>query len=367
MDSITLSASLKILGANAFNCCHNLKSIIIPNNVEEIKDSTFYICDSLENITLPSSLKKIGIKAFYYCDNLKSISIPNNVEEIEDSVFYGCSSLDNITLPSSLKKITTTAIPNTVKELYYNGIKVESISSLDCINYGLDYKTYQKGLFANFILKIDEEKIEKTVCFKLFENEMRYTIDKFLDIQLTTGSSNFQGTLIPKESNKYFESYETRDFYLYKHDKSLYTFSEGGYLALKNSEESSEKSIIINTEKFDSFSVKKSNKKNQVPHYIIIGKVISDEDLENLKSIKLFARYKIQLIKDGVMLHKGEGKWHVSTSSRNKDSSNFSCRKQDYSNVDTSPNPSFMDNVVSVTTKFDKALRHEIKKAERRK
>ena len=51
-----------------------VKSIVIPNSITEIKDYAFIGCNSLTSITIPSSVKSIGRDAFNGCDNLTRIN-----------------------------------------------------------------------------------------------------------------------------------------------------------------------------------------------------------------------------------------------------------------------------------------------------
>ena len=158
-----------MIGADAFNNCPLLETVIIPDSVTEIENgrevdifeylddrcSAFRKCQRLKSIKLANSLKKIGIDAFNHCIGLKSIDIPNSVTElagftdctglksidIPNSVtvlagFDGCTGLKSIDIPSSVTKIwgfrcckglTSVTIPNSVKVLGKNAFS-------DCTN-----------------------------------------------------------------------------------------------------------------------------------------------------------------------------------------------------------------------------------------
>ena len=88
----TLATAIKI-SAYAFYNCDSLTSIVIPNSVKSIGDSTFYNCDSLTSITIPSSVTSIGSSAFSDCYSLTSVTIPNSVKSIGEKAFYNCDSL----------------------------------------------------------------------------------------------------------------------------------------------------------------------------------------------------------------------------------------------------------------------------------
>lgn len=76
----------------------NVRKIVMPDTVTYIGESAF--ADSsdgvpLEEVVLSKNLKTIGPWAFSGCFELKSIDIPESVNEIEIGAFSGCYSLKN--------------------------------------------------------------------------------------------------------------------------------------------------------------------------------------------------------------------------------------------------------------------------------
>jgi len=69
----SIPVSVTTIGANAFEQCSNLTSIVIPSSVTSIERSSFQDCSGLTTITIPSSVTSIGNAAFYNCRNLSSI------------------------------------------------------------------------------------------------------------------------------------------------------------------------------------------------------------------------------------------------------------------------------------------------------
>lgn len=95
---------VKCIGYSAFKDCNNIKSIKLPDNLEEIRGEAFSGCSSLTDIEIPDSVTKIGT-SFGGCSNLKSVKLPNGITEIAGYMFKDCSSLTDIKLPNSITKI----------------------------------------------------------------------------------------------------------------------------------------------------------------------------------------------------------------------------------------------------------------------
>ena len=120
------------IGEEAFNQCHDLVSIVIPDNVLWIEDNAFngcvslleivipdYVtwiganafsnCCSVSDIVIPNSVTYIGYSAFNECGGLEFVTIGSGVRTIEGSVFYGCCNLKNIVIPDSVTSIGNSA------------------------------------------------------------------------------------------------------------------------------------------------------------------------------------------------------------------------------------------------------------------
>ena len=96
-DTIEVSASVSdgdntytvtAVGDRAFNNCHNLTSVILPNTVKALGSYSFSCCDKLEDISLPEGLETIDSYAFFNCPKLKKIVIPTSVKNFGYGVFF---------------------------------------------------------------------------------------------------------------------------------------------------------------------------------------------------------------------------------------------------------------------------------------
>ncbi len=93
------------IGKYAFRDCGKLTSVIIPDGVISIDDSTFSGCFSLVSITLPDSVTSIGDSAFEDCSSLASIKLPDNLTKIGKSAFEGCKKLTGIVITDKVSVI----------------------------------------------------------------------------------------------------------------------------------------------------------------------------------------------------------------------------------------------------------------------
>lgn len=126
LSSVTIPASVKSIGNDAFVCCENLTSVSFADNaqLETIGNDVFHDCSSLTAITIPVSVTTIGEGAFYNCSSLATVSFADNaqLEVIKSILFEGCTSLETITLPASVKTIGWWAFDGctSLKTVYLN-------------------------------------------------------------------------------------------------------------------------------------------------------------------------------------------------------------------------------------------------------
>ena len=92
------------IGNSTFYNCFRLKSISLPETIEDIDDFAFE-SSALSEITLPKSLKTIGEQVFYGCRYIKTIIIPNGVNTIGYMAFSNMEELEKLELPETLRNI----------------------------------------------------------------------------------------------------------------------------------------------------------------------------------------------------------------------------------------------------------------------
>ena len=154
------NSQLKLIDKYAFQNCRSLKTITIPASVETIAYGAFlngnddkFNSDeySLESVIFAdgSNLKTIGDYAFQYQEALKSITLPDSLNNIGKGAFYGCFNLTEITIPANVSEIGSYPVAGlegeTGKTMNISNIYVDpnnqSFKSKDGVLFSKDSKT----------------------------------------------------------------------------------------------------------------------------------------------------------------------------------------------------------------------------------
>lgn len=89
--SFEIPQGTRIIGESAFSECEYLKSIVIPDSVEEIEGYAFGGYSHLEELTLPEGVRILGGNILDGCESIRKLTIPASVKWIDDNTLAGCS------------------------------------------------------------------------------------------------------------------------------------------------------------------------------------------------------------------------------------------------------------------------------------
>ena len=79
-----------VIGHSMFKECKNLKTILLPQTISEIKQNAFS-GSGLRKIDIPNSVSSLGGDAFAYCGSLDTVIIGSRVSSLGQGVFYASS------------------------------------------------------------------------------------------------------------------------------------------------------------------------------------------------------------------------------------------------------------------------------------
>ncbi len=169
LRSLTINDNVTSIGEWTFAHCKNLLNISWGNTITSIGSNAFRDCQFLMNLTFPDNISNLGSYAFYYCSNLTSVSIGGNGSTlIGDNSFYKCSNLSELTLREGVGTIgdeafcecpslTSVTIPNSVTEIRERAFKdCNNLSTVYCIStipyrVELEATTNGYGLWKGFL------------------------------------------------------------------------------------------------------------------------------------------------------------------------------------------------------------------------
>lgn len=139
LTSVTVPASLKKIGNDAFKNCSKLKEWHISSvaawcGVEIYNSFSSPLNGSCEpylngtpitDLVIPAGVEKINADTFSTCNKLITVNISEGVKEIGDSAFYNCTKLERITIPVSVTTIRSYAFQfcKSLTDIYYKGTK----------------------------------------------------------------------------------------------------------------------------------------------------------------------------------------------------------------------------------------------------
>ena len=121
---------VETIDTSTFQGCTNLKKIIFPESLKEIKTAAFSNC-GFDDIEIPINVTNIEALAFASCENLTSVTILGDNIEIKNTAFYNCTNLTNVKILGyntqikvkafeNCNKITDIDIPSNITNIFKN-------------------------------------------------------------------------------------------------------------------------------------------------------------------------------------------------------------------------------------------------------
>lgn len=217
-------ATIRILKADVFRACKNLKEVVLPASITELA-SAFYECESLEKVTIPngSKLKKIKDSAFATNKKLKNFIFEGSCDltTIEANAFANAESLETFEFPKSVTTIGLNAFSGCNK---MTSVKFDPEAEIKEIGAGAFADCGLQGIsIPKKVEKIAKEafglcKNLKTITFLCDEmipadsintqqNEMSF------DDGTQTGGENMFAHITINVRKKIFNDYNTEPFY----------------------------------------------------------------------------------------------------------------------------------------------------------
>ena len=158
LEKVTLGEGIEQIGGYAFYNCTALTDVVLPESLTGLGSYAFGYCTALTEIALPESVTTMGTSVFYYCKALREVALPEGITEIPNNTFYNCTSLEQVTLGSQITKIGTQAfysckalaevkIPATVTDVGNNAFL--NCENLMAVRFFGDAPNFGTSVFRN--------------------------------------------------------------------------------------------------------------------------------------------------------------------------------------------------------------------------
>ena len=183
LEEVKLPANITQLEKySSFANCKTLKSVILPEKLEEIPASLFEGCSALTTLVIPNTVTKIGKNAFKE-SGLTQITLPESLTTIEASAFYK-TKLETITIPEKVTAIPSgcfslcehlreVILPNTLTTISQNAF--EDCPILESINIPSSLENIEKRAFHLQKYKVGNRyacpQCGRKRCFARYINE----------------------------------------------------------------------------------------------------------------------------------------------------------------------------------------------------
>jgi len=168
LKTVNFGDTIEEIGQNAFRDTA-ITTLNLPNSLTTINDYAFSSITKLSEIKFSNKLKTIGRFAFAYAENLKTIQLPESLEEIGENAFYMGGKLEGtIVIPSNVKTIGISVFEGNrkIQKLVFNNNKTPAAGRMVINDHTMDVGETYKPLEGAKISKIEVDEKKKD-CVKI--------------------------------------------------------------------------------------------------------------------------------------------------------------------------------------------------------
>ena len=157
LKTVNFGNTMEEIGKNAFRYT-GITNLNLPNSLTTLNDYAFSSIDNLSEIKFSNGLKTIGRFAFAYAGNLKTIQLPESLEEIGENAFYMGGKLEGtIVIPSNVKAIGDETFEGNrgIEKLVFSNSNTPANSRMVINNHTMDVGETYKPLEGVKISKVE--------------------------------------------------------------------------------------------------------------------------------------------------------------------------------------------------------------------
>lgn len=245
-----------------------VESIVIPDTVKQLDNSTFWFCGTVKSFTLPESITSIGDCAFQGCTSLESIELPRNLKSIGKQAFSGCTALKRVIFYKGVTKIGN-----------------KSVDTFETDSTGDEQIFFQCG--DDLMLMIENTDVEKGDNYPgYFFNNLNSSVYAGKVVFFEIGSDEKKKVYVYKNSNEETwakaNGYEVIYYPSYDNDEDTDKPSDTGNTSNQNSNETNGNQSINNADQSKENASKMADKGTEFSVAKQKGKfIVTSSDISN--------------------------------------------------------------------------------------
>ena len=132
LTTVTLPASIGVVGSSAFSNCNNLEKVYGPNTSEDhrafVYKNEYSVLIARKNLPstyhIPNNITKIGYGAFSGCNDIEIITMGDQITHVDGYAFSNMANLKSITLSASLQQI---GLNSNSYNIFHNSTALEAV------------------------------------------------------------------------------------------------------------------------------------------------------------------------------------------------------------------------------------------------
>lgn len=195
---VVVTNGVTIIGQDAFLYCEHIRSITLPDSLNEIEQGGFISCGMLHSIVLPEKLKIIGSDAFRHCYAISSVTVhAKNPPDCDHYCTFSSSTHSNATLYVPLgSKLAYSSAPEwkdfkdiVEKDFSKEELRIEEGSVTVNMHNG---KVLIKGLTCEVIVSSYSGKEVYTLNTEIELSKISVPEDHICEIKVGNKSLKFQ-------------------------------------------------------------------------------------------------------------------------------------------------------------------------------
>ncbi len=157
------------IGERAFSKCTGINTLTLDVGVEVIGNRAFEYCSGLGEVILPDGVTTVGHGAYMECGNLTKLIIPDSVTNMEDDIVYSCNKLAELKLPYMTKNMRITDLFGVIMDASYIKAPLTSVT----VSRGeigsaafMNSKTLQEIILGDGVTTIGESAFKDCIGLK---------------------------------------------------------------------------------------------------------------------------------------------------------------------------------------------------------